>query len=63
MQARSYQSNPSAPILNATSTSSELPMFVEMLEYKRLWSSAKHVVETAISGCVRASGSGQKAVG
>jgi DNA transposition AAA+ family ATPase len=35
MQARSHRSNPSAPNSNATSTSSELPVFVETLEYKR----------------------------
>jgi hypothetical protein len=35
MQPRSYESNTSAPSLNATSTSSELPVFVETLEYKR----------------------------
>src|ERR1700730_552312 len=35
MQAWSHQSNPSAPSSNATSTSSEVPVFVETLEYKR----------------------------
>src|SRR5258708_35962364 len=35
MQARSYQSNTSAPSLNATSTSNELPVFVETVEYNR----------------------------
>jgi len=35
MQARSHQSIPSAPTSNATSTSSEVPVFVETLEYKQ----------------------------
>src|SRR5258705_11311883 len=35
MQAQSSQSSPSTPSLNATLTSSELPVFVETVEYKR----------------------------
>jgi DNA transposition AAA+ family ATPase len=35
MQARSFQSSPTAPSSNAISTSSELPVFVETIEYKR----------------------------
>src|SRR5271155_3445612 len=35
MQARSFQPSSSAPSLNATTTSSELPVFVETVEYKR----------------------------
>ena len=35
MQARSSQMSSSAPSLSATTTSSELPVFVETIEYKR----------------------------
>jgi hypothetical protein len=35
MQARSFQSSLTAPNSNATSTSSELPVFVGTVEYKR----------------------------
>ena len=35
MQAQSYPPNQSPPSLNATLTSSELPVFVETLEYKQ----------------------------
>jgi hypothetical protein len=35
MQAQSFQSSPTAPNSNATSRSSELPVFVETVEYKR----------------------------